>query len=50
MVGDAPDHPAQIGFGIEAVELGGLNERVGRGGALAASVGAGEQIVLASLA
>jgi hypothetical protein len=48
MVGDAVDHLAQIGFRIEAVELGGFNERVSRGGALAAGIGAGEQIVLAA--
>jgi hypothetical protein len=29
MVGDAADHLAQIGFGIEAVELGGFDEGVG---------------------
>jgi hypothetical protein len=46
MVGDAADHLAQIGFGIEAVEPGGFDERVGCGGALAADVGSGEQIVL----
>ena len=48
MVGDAVDHLAQIGFRIEAVELGGFDERVSRGGALAAGIGAGEQIVLAA--
>jgi hypothetical protein len=33
MVGDTADHLAQTGFGIEAVELGGFDERVGYGGA-----------------
>jgi hypothetical protein len=28
MVGDAADHVAQIGFGVEAVELGGLDDGV----------------------
>ena len=35
----------QTGFGIEAVELGGFDQRVGCGGALAAHVGPGEQRV-----
>jgi hypothetical protein len=40
MVGDAAYHCAQVGFGIEAVELGGFDERVGGRGALAAGIGA----------
>ena len=48
MVGDAVDHLAQISLRIGAVELGGFDERVRRGGALAAGIGAGEQIVLAA--
>jgi hypothetical protein len=27
IVGDAAEHFAQVGFGIEAVELGGFNQR-----------------------
>jgi hypothetical protein len=41
-----PSTLAQVGFGIEAVELGAFNKRVDRGGALAAGIGAGEQIIL----
>jgi hypothetical protein len=36
MIGDAAEHVAQVGFGIEAVELGAFNKGVDRGGALAA--------------
>jgi hypothetical protein len=46
VIGDAAEHLAQVDFGIEAVELGAFNEGVDRGGALAAGVGAGEQIIL----
>ena len=46
MIGEAAEHLVQIGFGIEPVELGGLDERVGRGGARAAGIGSCEQIVL----
>ena len=48
MVGDAVDGVAQPGFGIDLVELGGFDEAVDRGGAVAALVGAGEQPVLAA--
>ena len=48
MVGDAGEHVAQVGFGVEAVELGGLDERVDRGGTLAAGVGAGEELILSA--
>ena len=30
MLGDALEHMAQLGFGIEAVELGGANQRIDR--------------------
>src|SRR5260370_40084756 len=46
--GEASEDVAQVGFGIEAVELGGLDQGVHGGGALAAVVGAGEQPVLAA--
>ena len=46
MVGDAADHLAQIGFRIEAVELGGFDKRLGYGTAPSAGIGSGEQIVL----
>ena len=48
MIGDAGEDIAEVGFGIEAVELGGFDERVDRGGALAAGIGAGEQLILAA--
>jgi hypothetical protein len=43
VIGDAAEHLAQVGFGIEAVEFGAFNKGVDRGGALAAGIGAGEQ-------
>jgi hypothetical protein len=46
VVGDAGEHVAEVGFGIEAVELGGLDQGIEGGGAFAAGVGAGEEIVL----
>ena len=48
MVGDALEDFAQVGFGVEAVELGGSYERVEGGGAFAARVGACEEIVAAA--
>ena len=42
VVGDALKHEAQIRLGIEAIELGGFEQRVERGGALTAGVGAGD--------
>ena len=47
MLGDALEHVAQIGFGIEAIELRGAEQRVDRRGAFAAGIGTGEEIVLA---
>lgn len=46
MVGDAGQNVPEIGLGIEAVELGALDQGVDDGGALAAGVGAGEEPVL----
>ena len=48
MVGDAGQHVAEIRFGIETVEFGGADQAVDRGGAFAAGIGAGEQVVLAA--
>ena len=48
MVGDAGQHVGDIELRIEAIEFGALDQRVHRGGAVAASVGAGEEIVLAT--
>jgi hypothetical protein len=46
MVGDTADHLAQGGFRAEAIELGGFDKRIDYGSALAAGIGAGEQIIL----
>jgi hypothetical protein len=46
VISEAAEHLVQIGFGIEPVELGCLDERIGRGGARAAGIGSCEQIVL----
>ena len=46
MVGDAGQHLAQIGFGIEAVELGRTDQAVDRRGAFPARIRSGKQVVL----
>ena len=48
MIGDMRQHVTQPGFGVDTVQLGGAEQRVDRGGALAAAVGAGEQIIAAA--
>ena len=48
MIGDAGEHVGEPGLRIDVVELGGLDQRVDRRGALAAAIGAGEQPVLAA--
>ena len=48
MIGDTANHFAQVGFGIEAVELCGFDESTDCGGAFTAGVGSCEQIVLAA--
>jgi hypothetical protein len=48
MIGDAGQHVAQVGLGIETIELGGFDQRVDCRSALAAGIGAGEEIVLAA--
>jgi hypothetical protein len=48
MVGDAGEHRAQVGFGIEAVELGGADQGVERGGPFPAGIGTGEEKILSS--
>ena len=45
VVGDAGDDVAEIGFGLEAVELGGFDDGIDRGGAGSAGVGTGEEPV-----
>jgi hypothetical protein len=41
MIGDVRQHMLQIGFGIEAVELGRPDEGIEDGGAFASAIGAG---------
>jgi hypothetical protein len=48
MIGDAAENFAQVKFRVEAVELGCLDQRVHGGGALAALIGAREEIILAA--
>jgi len=43
VIGDAAQDVGEPGLGIDAVEFGGTDQRVDRRGALAATVGAGEQ-------
>src|SRR5262245_36158056 len=48
MGGEPGEDVAQVGFGVEPVELGGLDQGVHGGGPDAALVGAGEQPVFSS--
>ena len=48
VVGDAREHIAQVGFGVEAVEFGRSDQAIDSGGALAAGIGATKQVVLAT--
>ena len=49
VIGDAGEHVGELGLGVEAVELGGLDRgRAMHGRAVAALVGAGEERVLAA--
>ena len=47
VLGDAFADVSQVGFGVDSVELGGDDQAVDVGGAFAAGIGAGEEIVLA---
>src|ERR1700731_1711474 len=47
MVGDAREHVAQVSFGVEAVELGGLDQGIHRGRPDPTQIGAGKEIILA---
>lgn len=47
MLGDAGEHVAEIGEGLDPVQPGRLDQRVDNGRVLAAGVGTGEQEVLA---
>jgi hypothetical protein len=48
MIGNTRENFTQIGLRVDAVELGRPDEAIDHGGALTASVGAGEEIVLAT--
>jgi|CZLA01.1.fsa_nt_gi hypothetical protein len=48
MIGDAGEHFAQIGFGIEAVEFRGPDQAIDGGCTFAASIRSGKQVVLPS--
>ena|GEM_PF-5123115 len=48
VVGNAREHIAQVGFGIDAVKFGGADQAVNCGCTFATGVGAGEQVVLAA--
>jgi hypothetical protein len=48
MVGDASQDIAQVGLGVEPVEGRALDKGVEDGRAMAAAVGAGEQVILPS--
>ena len=48
VIGDPGEHVGKTFVGVEAVELGGLDQRVKRHGAAAAGIGACEQIILAA--
>ncbi len=48
MLGDAREHLAQIGLGIQAVEFRRADQAVDRRGTLAAGVRPGEEVVLAT--
>ena len=48
MIGDAGQDVAQVGLGIDAVELGRFGEGVDGGGTLATRVRSGEEIILAA--
>src|SRR5712691_9512214 len=48
VVGDAGEQVGDVELRVEGVELGAFDQRVHCGGAPAAGIGAGEQIVLAA--
>jgi len=47
VIGDAREHVAEVGFRIDAVQLGRADQAVDRGGAVAAGIGSSKQVVLA---
>jgi hypothetical protein len=48
VISDAGEYVSQVALGVESVELGAFDQRVDRGGAPAAGIGAGKQIILAA--
>ena len=48
MVSDAGEHVGEVGLRVKTVELGAFDQRVDRGGAAAAGIGAGKQVILAA--
>jgi len=48
MVGDAGEHIGDIMLRVESVELGAFDQRIDRGGAAAAGIGAGKRVILAA--
>lgn len=48
MIGNAPEHMAQIRFGIHTVELGAPDQTVEDSGTLASAIGTGEEVVAAA--
>ena len=50
VIGDAGQDLGEVELPVEAVEFGGLDQRVHGGGAVAADVGTGEEIVPAAIA
>ena len=48
VVVDTPEHLAQVGLGVEAVELGASNEAVKDCGAISSGIGSGEEVVAAA--
>src|ERR1035438_4992523 len=48
MLGNAAQHPVEIEFWVESVELCGAEQRVDRGSAPAAGIGSAEEVILPS--
>jgi hypothetical protein len=48
VAGDTAENIAQVGFWVDVIELGGLDEGVHGGCPLAAAIGAGEEIILSA--
>ena len=48
LAGDGGEHVGEIMLRVETVELGAFDQRIDRGGAAAAGIGAGKQIIFAT--